>query len=160
MKWIRCISSRQISFSIRYIKQSAINDGRGFSHLFVAASSNCILGIWKKSSRVQIVYEGEIRATSPSRRRCWYTRWSVTACFFALLFIAFLSVRQLTFHKVNLDKWKLLVDSLQASMCKEGCNWGHGLSAALKLGSLEKTVGASPLHSGVYYEQSFLCRKN
>ena len=26
---------------------------------------------------------------------------------------------------------------------KEGCNRGHGLSAAIKLGSLEKTVGAS-----------------
>ena len=26
---------------------------------------------------------------------------------------------------------------------KEGCNWGHGLSAAIKPGSLEKTVGAS-----------------
>ena len=26
---------------------------------------------------------------------------------------------------------------------KEGCNWGHGLSAAIKLGSLKKTVGAS-----------------
>ena len=26
---------------------------------------------------------------------------------------------------------------------KEGCNTGHGLSAAIKLGSLEKTVGAS-----------------
>jgi hypothetical protein len=26
---------------------------------------------------------------------------------------------------------------------KEACNWGNGLSAAIKLGSLEKTVGAS-----------------
>ena len=43
---------------------------------------------------------------------------------------------------------------------KEGCNWGHGLSAAIKLGSLEKTVGTCLLHSGVYYEQSFSCRKN
>ena len=43
---------------------------------------------------------------------------------------------------------------------KEGCNWGHGLSAAIKLGSLEKTVGTCLLRSGVYYEQSFSCRKN
>ena len=33
---------------------------------------------------------------------------------------------------------------------KEGCNWGHGLSAAIKVGTPEKTVGASQLHSGVY----------
>jgi hypothetical protein len=33
---------------------------------------------------------------------------------------------------------------------KEGCNWGHGLSAAIKIGTPEKTVGASQLHSGVY----------
>ena len=26
---------------------------------------------------------------------------------------------------------------------KEGCNWGHGLSAAIKIGTPEKTVGAS-----------------
>ena len=32
---------------------------------------------------------------------------------------------------------------------KEGCNSGHGLSAAVKLGSLEKTVGTCLLHSGV-----------
>jgi hypothetical protein len=29
------------------------------------------------------------------------------------------------------------------TIIKEGYNWGHGLSAAFKLGSLEKTVGAS-----------------
>jgi hypothetical protein len=28
-------------------------------------------------------------------------------------------------------------------MSKEGCNGGHGLSAAIKLGGLEKTVGPS-----------------
>jgi hypothetical protein len=33
---------------------------------------------------------------------------------------------------------------------KEGCNWGNGLSAAIKIGTPEKTVGASQLHSGVY----------
>ena len=43
---------------------------------------------------------------------------------------------------------------------KEGCNRGHGLSAAIKLGSLEKTVGTCLLRSGVYYDQSFSCRKN
>ena len=43
---------------------------------------------------------------------------------------------------------------------KEGCNWVHGLSAAIKLGSLEKTVGTCLLRSGVYYEQSLSCRKN
>ena len=32
---------------------------------------------------------------------------------------------------------------------KEGCNWGHGLSAAIKIGTVEKTVGASQLHSDV-----------
>ena len=30
-------------------------------------------------------------------------------------------------------------------MTKEGCNRGLGLSAAIKQGSLEKTVGASPI---------------
>ena len=30
-----------------------------------------------------------------------------------------------------------------AGNSKEGCNWRHGLSAAIKLGSLEKSVGAS-----------------
>ena len=35
-------------------------------------------------------------------------------------------------------------------MHKEGCNWGHGLSVAIKIGTPEKTVGASQLHSGVY----------
>ena len=35
---------------------------------------------------------------------------------------------------------------------KEGCNWGHGLSAAIKLGSLEKNVGTCLLRSGVYYQ--------
>ena len=34
--------------------------------------------------------------------------------------------------------------------CKEGRNWGHGLSAAIKLGSLEKTVITSLFHSGLY----------
>ena len=33
---------------------------------------------------------------------------------------------------------------------KEGCNWEHGLTAAIKIGTPEKTVGASQLHSGVY----------
>ena len=32
---------------------------------------------------------------------------------------------------------------------KEGCKWGHGFSAAIKLGSLEKTVIASLFHSGL-----------
>ena len=45
-------------------------------------------------------------------------------------------------------------------LIKEGCNWGHGLSAAIKVGSLEKTVGASLiLHSGVYLAVLFR-RKN
>ena len=33
---------------------------------------------------------------------------------------------------------------------KEGCNWEHGLTAAIKIGTPEKTVGASQLHSGMY----------
>ena len=45
----------------------------------------------------------------------------------------------------------LSVDLFQSSLLgKEGCNWGHGLSAAIKIGTPEKTVGASQLHSGVY----------
>ena len=47
-----------------------------------------------------------------------------------------------------------------AGQFKEGCNWGHGLSAAIKVGTPEKIVGTWLLHSGVYYEQSFSCRKN
>ena len=42
---------------------------------------------------------------------------------------------------------------------KEGCNWGQGLSAAIKLGSLEKTVGALSLHSGVDYSSPFIVEK-
>ena len=42
---------------------------------------------------------------------------------------------------------------------KEGCNWGHGLSAAIKLGSLEKTVGDLSLHSGVYHTSPFFVEK-
>ena len=34
------------------------------------------------------------------------------------------------------------------------------MSGAIKLGSLEKTVGTCLLHSGVYYEQSLSRRKN
>ena len=33
-----------------------------------------------------------------------------------------------------------LIENLKG---KEGCNRGHGLSTAIKLGSLEKTIGAS-----------------
>ena len=33
---------------------------------------------------------------------------------------------------------------------KESCNWWHGLSAAIKLGSLEKTIIASLFHSGLH----------
>ena len=35
------------------------------------------------------------------------------------------------------------LDYVRASKIKEGCNWGHGLSAAIKIGTPEKTVGAS-----------------
>ena len=42
---------------------------------------------------------------------------------------------------------------------KEGCNRGHGLAAAIKLESLEKTVGALSLHSGVYYSSPFFVEK-
>ena len=42
---------------------------------------------------------------------------------------------------------------------KEGCNWGHDLPAAIKIGTLEKTVGASQLHSGVYYSSPFFVEK-
>ena len=45
---------------------------------------------------------------------------------------------QFGFYNLNLQMflWKRY-------KTKEGCKWGHGLSAAIKLGSLEKTVGAS-----------------
>ena len=33
---------------------------------------------------------------------------------------------------------------------REGCNRGHGFSAAIKLGSLLKTVIASLIHSGLH----------
>ena len=42
---------------------------------------------------------------------------------------------------------------------KEGCNWGHGLSAAIKLGSLEKTITASLFHSGLHSGTIFLWKK-
>ena len=61
-------------------------------------------------------------------------------------------ILQLDFHNLHLNTYYVYV--------KEACNWGHGLSAAIKLGSLEKTVGTCLLRSGVYYEQSFSCRKN
>ena len=60
----------------------------------------------------------------------------------------------------KLSFFKILVNLIQIVHIKEGCNWGHGLSAAIKLGSLEKTVGTCLLRSGVYYEQSLSCRKN
>ena len=42
---------------------------------------------------------------------------------------------------------------------KEGCNWGHGLSAAIKLGSLEKTVIVSLFHSVLHSGAIFLWKK-
>jgi len=39
---------------------------------------------------------------------------------------------------------------------KEGCYRGHGLSAAINLGSLEKTVIASLFHSGLQKAQLFV----
>ena len=50
----------------------------------------------------------------------------------------------------TIDKWLKI---------KEGCNWGHGLSASLKIGTPEKTVGALSLHSGVYYSSPFFVEK-
>ena len=41
---------------------------------------------------------------------------------------------------------------------KEGCNRGHGLSAAIKLGILEKTIGAS-LFALWCVLSSLFCRK-
>ena len=40
-----------------------------------------------------------------------------------------------------MNLWTLL-DHRDLLTSKEDCNRGHGLSAAIKLGSLEKTVGA------------------
>ena len=40
---------------------------------------------------------------------------------------------------------------------KEGCNRGHGLAAAIKLESLEKTVG---LALWCVQNSAFFCRKN
>ena len=42
---------------------------------------------------------------------------------------------------------------------KKGCNRGHGLAAAIKLGSLEKTVGASLIALWCVISSLF-CRKN
>ena len=42
---------------------------------------------------------------------------------------------------------------------REGCNRGHGFSAAIKLGSLLKTVIASLIHSGLHSGTVF-CEKN
>jgi len=39
---------------------------------------------------------------------------------------------------------------------KEGYNRGHGLSAAIKLGSLEKTVGASLTEQPFFVEKTTL----
>ena len=44
------------------------------------------------------------------------------------------------------NKFKYEIKNLKSM---EGCNWGHGLSAAIKLGSLEKTVIASLFHSAL-----------
>ena len=68
------------------------------------------------------------------------------------------STMYVTMWYKNFLKWKLNPTPIKVN--KESCNWWHGLSAAIKLGSLEKTVGTCLLRSGVYYEQSFLCRKN
>ena len=46
-----------------------------------------------------------------------------------------------------------------AGNSKEGCNWRHGLSAAIKLGSLEKTVIASLFHSGLHSGSPFFVKK-
>ena len=57
--------------------------------------------------------------------------------------------------EVGLDKdvmsmgvWKFVNNG--TLLRKVVCNWGHGLSAAIKIGTPEKTVGALSLHSGVY----------
>ena len=42
---------------------------------------------------------------------------------------------------------------------REGCNRGHGFSAAIKLGSLLKTVIASLFHSGLHLGIIFLTKK-
>ena len=49
----------------------------------------------------------------------------------------------------------LISDGLGGVLCnnfspKEVCNRGHGLSAAINPGSLEKPIGVLLLHSGVY----------
>ena len=70
--------------------------------------------------------------------------------------------------KRNFVKRKLWFFLKPYLMSKEGCNWGHDLSAAIKLGSLERTVIAFLLHSGAifcgkndvicYFGNDMLCR--
>ena len=43
---------------------------------------------------------------------------------------------------------------------REGCNRGHGFSAAIKLGSLLKTVIASLIHSGLHSGTIFFGKNN
>ena len=56
-------------------------------------------------------------------------------------------VPQLTekFHFYNWNSSNLssIRSNYKPGQVKDGCNRGHGLSAAIKLGSLAKTVGAS-----------------
>ena len=42
---------------------------------------------------------------------------------------------------------------------RDCCNWEHGLSAAIKLGNLEKTVIASLFHSGLHSGTIYLWKK-
>ena len=67
-----------------------------------------------------------------------------------LLFQNYFKIRQLC---------SLRQDLFDNEGAKEGCNWGHGLSAAIKLGSLEKTVIASLFHSGLHSGTIFLWKK-
>ena len=57
------------------------------------------------------------------------------------------------------DKTFSIRPHMHPAFTKEGCNRGHGLSAAIKLGSLEETVIASLFHSGLQSGTIFFVEK-
>ena len=72
----------------------------------------------------------------------------------------FLASGSFTIGDRELGKYVEHLDgTLDAIEGKEGCNWGHGLSAAIKQGSLEKTVIASLFHSGLLSGSPFFVKK-
>ena len=61
-------------------------------------------------------------------------------------------------YSLGKSYWSLIFYQLVPKyfLPKEGCNRGHGLSAAIKLGSLEKTLGASLIALWCVLSSSFL----